>query len=285
MVSESSPSRSTSPTAARSTRLRLSGTRGCSVTSSASVGRVMDLPPDALYPYRVKQPKQNHTRPTGDVLCLISVWGACPAGMRSATRDSAYRLGATPTTACNAVTWPRSISGYARAVTRNRAAYPRTVGMPSTSSPARSGPTIPPIRPPASPRPGRIEHPDDPKPPRPGNPLLRSREDARRTRRPGTHGHHRLRRPRRLPRQRRPVRRPHRLHIPRSRHPVRSRHHLPPLNEHSPHDATALRGGFDGRHAWLRCKLKLKPSADTPTQASTRNQVTPSDQRGVAPSA
>src|SRR3569833_763187 len=97
MVSESSPSRSTSHTAARSTRLRHSGIRGCAVTSSASVGRVMDLPPDALYPYTVSLPDPSHARPSGDVLCLNTVWGACPAGKWAATRDSAYRLGAAPT--------------------------------------------------------------------------------------------------------------------------------------------------------------------------------------------
>jgi pimeloyl-ACP methyl ester carboxylesterase len=46
-------------------------------------------------------------------------------------------------TACNDVTWPRSISSYAQAVARNRAAYPLTAGMPANIFPCAFWPYHP----------------------------------------------------------------------------------------------------------------------------------------------
>lgn len=46
-------------------------------------------------------------------------------------------------TACNDVAWSRSISGYAKAVARNRAAYPLTAGMPANIFPCAFWPYHP----------------------------------------------------------------------------------------------------------------------------------------------
>jgi pimeloyl-ACP methyl ester carboxylesterase len=52
-------------------------------------------------------------------------------------------MAAQTATACNDVTWPRSIGSYARAVARNRAAYPLTGGMPANIFPCAFWPYRP----------------------------------------------------------------------------------------------------------------------------------------------
>ena len=75
------------------------------------------------------------------------------ADLAEVLADTGDLLAVQTATACNDVTWPRSISSYAQAVARNRAAYPLTAGMPANIFPCAFGPATPPNHPRGSPRP------------------------------------------------------------------------------------------------------------------------------------